>query len=148
VCLKENENKQQYPNGKSQAQQSRPGNLLYRHYFVWAALIIIVLFVSIVRIRLLAVPLERDEGEYAYAGQLILQGIAPYRLLCNMKMPGIYAAYALILAVFGLEKAISACTWVFLLSIWQRFFWYVFLPENFSISVQQLWPQLVSQCCL
>ena len=23
-------------------------------------------------------PLERDEGEYAYAGQLILQGIPPY----------------------------------------------------------------------
>ena len=45
--------------------------------------------------------MERDEGEYAYAGQLILQGIPPYQLAYNMKFPGTYYAYALILAVFG-----------------------------------------------
>ena len=55
----------------------------------------------IVRIRMLEVPLERDEGEYAYAGQLMLEGVPPYSLVYNMKMPGIYAAYAVILAVFG-----------------------------------------------
>jgi len=47
------------------------------------------------------VPLQRDEGEYAYAGQLILEGIPPYKEVYNMKMPGIYAAYALIMAIFG-----------------------------------------------
>jgi hypothetical protein len=46
-------------------------------------------------------PLERDEGEYAYAGQLILQGIPPYELAYNMKLPGTYIAYALGMAVFG-----------------------------------------------
>ena len=55
----------------------------------------------IIRIRTLAVPLERDEGEYAYAGQLMLQGVPPYLLAYNMKMPGIYAAYAIILTCFG-----------------------------------------------
>jgi hypothetical protein len=54
-----------------------------------------------IRIRLLGIPLERDEGEYAYAGQLMLQGIPPYKLAYNMKFPGIYAAYALIMSVFG-----------------------------------------------
>src|ERR1051325_3304002 len=54
-----------------------------------------------IRIRLLGVPLERDEGEYAYAGQLILQGIPPYTLAYNMKFPGVYAAYAAIMSVFG-----------------------------------------------
>jgi len=54
-----------------------------------------------IRIRLLGVPLERDEGEYAYAGQLILQGIPPYKLACNMKFPGTYAAYAVIMSIFG-----------------------------------------------
>ena len=53
------------------------------------------------RLRLRETPLERDEGEYAYAGQLILQGIPPYSLACNMKLPGTYAAYAAIMAVFG-----------------------------------------------
>src|SRR5471032_661246 len=54
-----------------------------------------------VRARLLDFPLERDEGEYAYAGQLILQGIPPYQLASNMKLPGTYFAYALGMAIFG-----------------------------------------------
>jgi hypothetical protein len=41
------------------------------------------------------------EGEYAYAGQLILQGIPPYSLAYNMKFPGTYYAYAALMAVFG-----------------------------------------------
>jgi hypothetical protein len=54
-----------------------------------------------IRVRLLNVPLERDEGEYAYAGWLMLKGIPPYVKAYNMKMPGIYAMYALIMGVFG-----------------------------------------------
>jgi hypothetical protein len=61
----------------------------------------VLLFVVIVRVRLAAAPLERDEGEYAYAGQLILHGIPPYELAYNMKFPGTYYAYALVMAVFG-----------------------------------------------
>ena len=34
-------------------------------------------------------------------GQLMLQGIPPYLMAYNMKLPGIYAAYALLMAVFG-----------------------------------------------
>ncbi len=60
-----------------------------------------MLVVAVVRLRLADAPLERDEGEYAYAGQLILQGIAPYKLAYNMKFPGTYYAYSLILALFG-----------------------------------------------
>jgi hypothetical protein len=56
-------------------------------------------------VRLRDFPLERDEGEYAYAGQLILQGIPPYQLAYNMKLPGTYAAYALIMAFFGQTPA-------------------------------------------
>jgi hypothetical protein len=69
--------------------------------FYWGILILVVLFTALIRIRLLSVPLERDEGEFAYMGQLILQGIPPYLISYNMKLPGIYAAYALIMSVFG-----------------------------------------------
>jgi hypothetical protein len=62
---------------------------------------LIVLFVVFVRVRLLEFPLERDEGEYAYMGQLMLQGIPPYLNAYNMKFPGTYVMYALIMAVFG-----------------------------------------------
>ncbi len=61
----------------------------------------IVLLVLIVRLRLLPIPLERDEGEYAYAGQLILEGVPPFKLAFNIKLPGTYAAYAAMMAVLG-----------------------------------------------
>ena len=67
----------------------------------WALATIVFTLVVAIRIRLLGIPLERDEGEYAYAGQLILQGIPPYKLAYNMKFPGTYAAYALIMSIFG-----------------------------------------------
>jgi len=65
----------------------------------------IVLFFALIRVRLLDFPLERDEGEYAYAGQLILHGIAPYQLCYSMKLPGTAAVYALFLAGFGRTPA-------------------------------------------
>src|SRR6202140_1878630 len=64
-------------------------------------LLFVILFFAFVRFRLRDMPLERDEGEYAYSGQLMLQGIPPYQLAYNMKVPGTYAAYALIMAIFG-----------------------------------------------
>ena len=67
----------------------------------YVAICLVILVISGIRFRLRDFPLERDEGEYAYAGQLILQGIPPYQLAYNMKLPGTYAAYAVIMAVFG-----------------------------------------------
>src|SRR5213595_2609929 len=75
--------------------------LLPKPYRSWLLVLLAVLFAFSVRLRLREMPLERDEGEYAYAGQLMLQGVPPYKLAYNMKLPGTYAAYALIMAVFG-----------------------------------------------
>ena len=75
------------------------GNLV--QFAWWALATIVFALVIAIRIRLLGIPLERDEGEYAYAGQLILQGIPPYKLAYNMKFPGTYAAYGLIMSIFG-----------------------------------------------
>ena len=72
---------------------------------MWLLLGVTVAAVLFARIRLLGLPLERDEGEYAYAGQLILQGIPPYKLAYNMKFPGTYDAYALIMSIFGQTTA-------------------------------------------
>src|SRR5438034_1191802 len=67
----------------------------------WILAVIAFGVVITIRTRLLGIPLERDEGEYAYAGQLILQGVPPYTLAYNMKFPGTYAAYAAIMSIFG-----------------------------------------------
>ena len=61
----------------------------------------VVAVTAVVRVRLAGIPLERDEGEYAYAAQLILDGTPPYALAYNMKFPGTYYAYAAIMGVLG-----------------------------------------------
>jgi hypothetical protein len=67
----------------------------------YAALAVVIAGAALIRFHLRTFPLERDEGEYAYAGQLMLQGIPPYKLAYNMKLPGTYAAYAAVMSVFG-----------------------------------------------
>lgn len=56
----------------------------------WAVVLmaLVALVVFAVRWRLREFPLERDEGEYAYMGRLILEGGAPYGEAANMKWPG------------------------------------------------------------
>jgi hypothetical protein len=68
---------------------------------VFWGLLLVVMLAMIIRYGVIGVPLERDEGEYAYGGQLILQGLLPYQMIYNMKLPGIYAAYAGLMTVFG-----------------------------------------------
>jgi hypothetical protein len=70
-------------------------------------LLLILAVVTAIRVRLLNMPLERDEGEYAYAGQLLLQDVSPYKAAYNvtLKLPGACVAYALIMAVFGQTAA-------------------------------------------
>lgn len=56
-----------------------------------------------VRIRLLNMPFERDEGEYAYSGQLILNGFPPYLHAYTMKLPGMAYLSALFMLCFGVS---------------------------------------------
>jgi len=57
--------------------------------------------VAALRLRLLAIPLERDEGDFAYGAQRLLEGAAPWAEAYGMRLPGVYAAYALAIAAFG-----------------------------------------------
>lgn len=70
-------------------------------YLHWVLLALVLLAAAALRYGLMDQPLERDEGEYALAGQLLLDGTPPYVDVYNMKLPGIYGMYAAILAAFG-----------------------------------------------
>ncbi|MEY4935587.1 MAG: hypothetical protein RIS64_1946 [Bacteroidota bacterium] len=81
---------------------------IFRKFFANTNIVIlflVTLLVLFVRLRLLNIPFERDEGEYAYAGQSLLQGLLPYRDFYNMKMPGTYFAFALIIKYLGHNAA-------------------------------------------
>jgi 4-amino-4-deoxy-L-arabinose transferase-like glycosyltransferase len=79
--------------------RTAPDRLLSGLRLILLALVLVI--VAYVRIRLLNVPLERDEGEYAYLGQLMLKGFPPFLHVYTMKLPGVGMAYALIMFLFG-----------------------------------------------
>ncbi len=62
---------------------------------------LVLLFIALIRWRLLGLPMERDEGEYAYMGSLILDGIAPFKAAYNMKYPGTNFMFAFFMLFFG-----------------------------------------------
>lgn len=76
-------------------------SLIDNDLFIYFLLVLTILFVFIARLHLLSFPFERDEGEYAYMGKLILDGHPPYTLAYNMKLPGTYFMYAFMMAIFG-----------------------------------------------
>ena len=73
----------------------------YKSCWTWGVVFLAVAFAMVVRLRLLEVPLSRDEGEYAYTARLMLEGIPPYKGVYNEIMPGVFGAYALAMTIFG-----------------------------------------------
>ncbi|MGI9592041.1 MAG: hypothetical protein ACR2P8_11785 [Myxococcota bacterium] len=69
----------------------------------------------LLRARLLEVPLERDEGVYAYIAQRILAGVPLYTETVDLQMPGLWLCYAAFLAAFG-ETAAGVHTGLLLAS--------------------------------
>jgi len=83
----------------------REGGARMPVHTAWVCLALVAVLFAVIRVRLRNVPLERDEGEYAYAGQLILHGMSPYAFCYTMKLPGTAAAYAGFFALFGEKRA-------------------------------------------
>jgi 4-amino-4-deoxy-L-arabinose transferase-like glycosyltransferase len=68
---------------------------------------------ALIRAPFLSVPLERDEGDYAYIAQRMLEGDVPYRDAFDQKPPGVYVAYATAFVVFGESiEGIRILLWV------------------------------------
>ncbi len=65
------------------------------------ALLVILIIVVCLRLATAPIPLERDEGEYAYIGWRWLQGDVPYLDSFNQKTPGSFAVYAAVQRLFG-----------------------------------------------
>ena len=70
----------------------------------WGLLIFLgisALLFLVVRIKLLAVPLERDEGSFAYIGHWLFNGRELYTHMLDSKLPGLYIYYAFFTSIFG-----------------------------------------------
>lgn len=82
----------------------------------YLALLIVVLFLFI-RIGFRNIPIERDEGSYAYMGQLLLKGQIPYQDFYEMKPPALYVSYAVLSALSGGDIAIMHVWMALLLAL-------------------------------
>src|SRR5438045_1698684 len=71
------------------------------------ALILLGIFAAALLLRapIADVPLERDEGEYAYLAQRWLLGEVPYKHSFDQKPPAIFALYVVFLTLFGSSPA-------------------------------------------
>lgn len=88
------------PDGVSAAPAARP-----RGAGAALALAVVLGAALVLRAPGIAMPFERDEGEYAYVAQHWLAGEAPYASAFFQKPPGIAAAYALAFAIGGEDVA-------------------------------------------
>ena len=76
----------------------------------WGMLALTVALSVGIRFRLLDAPLERDEGEYAYVAQLVLDGVSPYAAAYSIKTPGVALVYAPFVRLIGdTPAAVRAC---------------------------------------
>ncbi|MDX2172132.1 MAG: glycosyltransferase family 39 protein [Bacteroidota bacterium] len=64
-------------------------------------LAILILLVYTIRSKFALIPFERDEGIYSYFGTLVLEGKTPYKDFYEIKFPGLFYFYGLIIALFG-----------------------------------------------
>ncbi len=70
----------------------------------WGPLILLAIGCIIVfqtRLRLLAIPMERDEAGFAYIGHWLLHGKNLYTDMVDNKLPGLYVLYGLFTSIFG-----------------------------------------------
>ncbi|MDD5492424.1 MAG: glycosyltransferase family 39 protein [bacterium] len=78
-------------------------------------LILLAVVLVLVRWPFLEVPLERDEGEYAYCAWQMQQGNMPYRDIMTFVSPGIFFLYSFCFAIIGeTVKDIRLFTMLFL----------------------------------
>jgi hypothetical protein len=122
--------------------------------FAWLIFVAVLAGVILARVHLLGLPLERDEGEYAYTGQLLLQGIPPYQLAYSMKFPGTAVAYAVLMSIFGETGqgvhfgliTVNLGTTIFMLLIGRRLFGEIAgITAAAAFSVLTLMPYVLGQ---
>jgi hypothetical protein len=85
-----------------------PGNSAGAARWIGVALVVIVS--CVLRFWIAQIPLERDEGEYAYIADRWLAGDVPYRDAFDQKPPGVFLAYAALFAI-GL-RSVAAIHWL------------------------------------
>ena len=81
--------------------ENQSGENIFFRYWDLFSLFAILLIITKLRFPFLEIPLERDEGAYAYMAQLLLKNIPPYTEAYSLYFPGIFIIYALTFLILG-----------------------------------------------
>ena len=101
MTIEKPQNKERNSDSIAQYISMNRNSFLQKIDWTWILFGIMMLCVLVIRMNFLSIPFERDEGTYTYFGQLVLDGKIPYIDFYEMKLPGIYYCYALIISIFG-----------------------------------------------
>ena len=85
----------------------------------------------ITRFKLLAIPLERDEGSFAYIGHWLWRGKELYVDMLDSKLPGLYTYYGLFTTLFGYNAG-GVHTGLLVANIVSAICFYLFLKDVFN----------------
>ncbi len=64
-------------------------------------LFVLLIIMYGIRSNFLMIPFERDEGIYSYFGKLVLEGKIPYVDFYEVKFPGLFYFYGMMIGIFG-----------------------------------------------
>lgn len=87
----------------SLSKPSETGSILSSGPIILLALSTIIVLYT--RIRLLAIPMERDEAGFAYIGHWMFNGNSLYVDMVDNKLPGLYLLYGLFTSIFGYHSS-------------------------------------------
>jgi hypothetical protein len=111
---------------------SRAGtNVFTGPWGLYSLLGISALCFLITRFKLLAIPLERDEGSFAYIGHWLFRGKELYTDMLDSKLPGLYTYYAFFTSLFG-YNATGVHVGLFVANIVSGICFYFLLKDIFN----------------
>ncbi len=129
------------PTIKSDDQKSKTENQPLLERYIWLEYALVALIIGVfffLRKNFVGIAFERDEGDYAMFGKWLLTGAKPYVDFYEMKPPGIFLIYALVVKLFGYEYTSLQLGFCYINSVTLLFsylFFKKFIGRNTALAV-------------
>ncbi len=112
-------NKQAVVDSIPLAPLNKKNNFSIEEIICTGLLLFLIILIYNIRSKFLNIPFERDEGIYCYMGELLREGKVPYKDFYEMKFPGIFYLYSIVINFFGetVKGVHTGFMWINILSI-------------------------------
>jgi len=122
---------------KKKVVEKGSSSLLGGEWGLLALLGVSALCFLVTRLKLLAIPLERDEGSFAYIGHWLFRGKELYSEMLDSKLPGLYTYYGLFTTLFG-YNATGVHVGLFIANVASGICLYLFLKDVYNRTISAI----------